>query len=63
MVTAPCGGAFTECAVSDGITTSIGWKIIPLSFEQAREFAFDSLPADVALAEFEPAPEDVAKKK
>lgn len=56
------GGAFTECAVSDGNMTCGGEKIVPLSIEQARKFAFEFLDSDVALAEFEPASDDESKQ-
>ena len=56
------GGAFTECAESDGNMTCGGEKIVPLSIEQARKFAFEYLEPYVALAEFEPVPEDETKQ-
>ena len=56
------GGAFTECAATSGNSTYGSWKIVPLSIEQARKFAFEFLDSDVALAEFEPASDDESKQ-
>ena len=56
------GGAFTECATSDGNMTCGGEKIVPLSVDLAREFAHQYLPDDVAFAEFETYPDDDTKQ-